>query len=142
MLSNEWACLASRVARTRPGSPREGRHPGHCGQVLMINNLSCNTGTITIAVLGSSVIMPKVRDLFRALFYVIKSLCAKYGVDLPNANVSKATDDDLKSLYKKLVLKCHPDKGGNPEDFKKLREAYENWRAPPKKGRPHDTKWR
>ena len=35
--------------RNSPGARRAQRkNEGSCGQVLMINNLSCNTGTITI----------------------------------------------------------------------------------------------
>lgn len=40
--------------------------------------------------------------------------------------VSKdASKDDIKRAYKKLAMKMHPDKGGDPEQFKKLSEAYE-----------------
>lgn len=40
--------------------------------------------------------------------------------------VSKdASKDDIKRQYKKLAMKMHPDKGGDPEQFKKLSEAYE-----------------
>lgn len=40
--------------------------------------------------------------------------------------VSKnATTDEIKSAYKKMVIKCHPDKGGNKEEFQKIQEAYE-----------------
>lgn len=40
--------------------------------------------------------------------------------------VSKdASKDEIKRAYKKLAMKMHPDKGGDPEKFKKLVEAYE-----------------
>jgi len=39
---------------------------------------------------------------------------------LPNA-----TKDDIRKAYKKLALKHHPDKGGSPEEFKKITDAYE-----------------
>jgi hypothetical protein len=35
-----------------------------------------------------------------------------------------ATDEEIKTAYKKFALKTHPDKGGNPEDFRKYTEAY------------------
>jgi DnaJ-class molecular chaperone len=35
------------------------------------------------------------------------------------------TDDELKKAYRKLVLKTHPDKGGDPEQFKKIQGAYD-----------------
>lgn len=39
---------------------------------------------------------------------------------LPNA-----TKDDIRKAYKKLALKHHPDKGGSPEEFKRITDAYE-----------------
>ncbi|KAK4286297.1 hypothetical protein QN277_002869 [Acacia crassicarpa] len=39
--------------------------------------------------------------------------------------VSKdASQDDLKKAYKKAAIKNHPDKGGDPEKFKELAQAY------------------
>ena len=32
---------------------------------------------------------------------------------------------EIKNEYRKKSLKCHPDKGGNEEDFKKLKPSYE-----------------
>lgn len=41
-------------------------------------------------------------------------------------NVSKdASQEEIKQSYKKLILKHHPDKGGNQETFHKIQEAYE-----------------
>lgn len=34
--------------------------------------------------------------------------------------------EDIKSKYKKLILKSHPDKGGSAEQFRKIQEAFEN----------------
>ena len=40
--------------------------------------------------------------------------------------MSKTADEkDIKKAYKKATLKHHPDKGGNPEEFKKIQQAYE-----------------
>ena len=36
----------------------------------------------------------------------------------------EASEDDIKKAYRKLVLKAHPDKGGDAEEFKKISEAY------------------
>mmetsp|Transcript_17129 Transcript_17129/g.28686 ORF Transcript_17129/g.28686 Transcript_17129/m.28686 type:complete len:422 (-) Transcript_17129:525-1790(-) len=35
-----------------------------------------------------------------------------------------ASEDEIKRAYRKLALKHHPDKGGDPETFKKISEAY------------------
>eukprot|EP00798_Chlamydomonas_sp_ICE-L_P019376 gene19376-26025_t len=36
-----------------------------------------------------------------------------------------ATPDELKKAHRKLALKLHPDKGGDPEAFKKINEAHD-----------------
>lgn len=36
-----------------------------------------------------------------------------------------ASEDVVKKAYKKLAMKHHPDKGGNPEEFKKIQSAYD-----------------
>lgn len=38
---------------------------------------------------------------------------------------SDASQDDVKKAYRKLARKHHPDKGGNEEEFKKCKQAYE-----------------
>lgn len=41
-------------------------------------------------------------------------------------NVSKdASPDEIKKAHRKLALKLHPDKGGDPEKFKEINEAYD-----------------
>lgn len=35
------------------------------------------------------------------------------------------TEAELKSAHKAMVMKYHPDRGGKPEDFRKIQEAYE-----------------
>ena len=40
--------------------------------------------------------------------------------------VSKnASDDEIKKAFRKLILKCHPDKGGDSTEFIKVRDAYD-----------------
>lgn len=36
-----------------------------------------------------------------------------------------ASDEDIKKAFREKALETHPDKGGDPEDFRKVREAYE-----------------
>lgn len=41
-------------------------------------------------------------------------------------NINKnASDDDIKKAFRKLALKEHPDKGGDPDKFKDIQNAYE-----------------
>lgn len=35
-----------------------------------------------------------------------------------------ATKKEIKTAFKKISSKCHPDKGGNAEEFKELQKAY------------------
>lgn len=39
-------------------------------------------------------------------------------------NNPNATQEEIKKCYHKMALKCHPDKGGNEEEFRKICEAY------------------
>lgn len=45
-----------------------------------------------------------------------------------------ATESEIKKAYKKLAIKYHPDKGGDPEKFNKIAEAYQVLSCSEKKG--------
>jgi DnaJ-class molecular chaperone len=44
-----------------------------------------------------------------------------------------ASESDIKKAYRKLVLQTHPDKGGDPEQFKKIQGAYDILSDPQKR---------
>jgi len=44
-----------------------------------------------------------------------------------------ASDDEIKKAYRKLAIKTHPDKGGDPEQFKKIQGAYDILSDPQKR---------
>lgn len=44
-----------------------------------------------------------------------------------------ASADELKKAHRKLALKLHPDKGGDPDKFKEINEAYDTLKDPEKR---------
>jgi DnaJ-class molecular chaperone len=44
-----------------------------------------------------------------------------------------ASEDEIKKAYRKAAMKNHPDKGGDPEKFKKIQSAYDILSDPEKK---------
>ena len=37
---------------------------------------------------------------------------------------SSASDDEVRAAYRKLAMKHHPDRGGSPEAFQQVKDAY------------------
>ena len=61
-------------------------------------------------------------------FFGLSEEQAGRGVDYPYSifGLKRSTSgEDMKKAYRKSVLKAHPDKGGTPELFRKVREAWE-----------------
>lgn len=48
-----------------------------------------------------------------------------------------ADEADVKKAYRRMATKHHPDKGGNEEEFKKIKEAYERISEPEKFEQPN-----
>ena len=46
---------------------------------------------------------------------------------------ASATQDEIKSAYRKLAMKHHPDRGGDPKQFQDIQEAYANLSDPEKR---------
>lgn len=45
---------------------------------------------------------------------------------------NSATPDEVKAAYRKLIAQAHPDRGGDPDKFKEIQEAYETLSDPEK----------
>lgn len=41
-------------------------------------------------------------------------------------NTIQPTEESLKTAFRKAAMKHHPDRGGDPEIFMKIKEAYES----------------
>ena len=74
----------------------------------------------------------------RAFVTVLLSVAKTYSVVVTVTRDSE--DKDLLGAYRKMVLKAHPDKGGDKEKFQRLQAAKEAWAAEceksPKVGAP------
>jgi curved DNA-binding protein CbpA len=51
-----------------------------------------------------------------------------------------ATQEEIKSAYRRLAGAHHPDRGGSPEVFRRIQAAYEAI-GDPKNRREYDTTW-
>ena len=62
----------------------------------------------------------------RALVKLLLSIAAIYSVSLQSFN-RDSPDKEVEKVFKRVLLRAHPDKGGNVEDTQKLNTAKENW---------------
>ena len=62
----------------------------------------------------------------RALVKLLLSIAAIYSVSLQSFN-RDSPDKEVEKVFKRVLLRAHPDKGGNVEDTQKLNRAKENW---------------
>mgnify|MGYP003648135358 FL=1 len=49
--------------------------------------------------------------------------------DKPFGLKKSSSDDDIKKKYRELILKFHPDKGGDEKQFIKIQEEWEKYRT-------------
>ena len=61
----------------------------------------------------------------RVLVSLLKTLAAAYGLTIGLARES--SDTDVRSAYRKLSRKTHPDRGGKAEDQVALNSAFSAW---------------
>lgn len=80
----------------------------------------------------------QLEELNRALDeYILRQMCFKSEIVDEIARLhedsayailgvsSQATDSEIKKAYRLIAMQCHPDKGGDKEDFQELTNAYE-----------------
>ncbi len=67
------------------------------------------------------------RQAFEEFLEVVAGLCKKHR--LRRKLTKKTCQGDVVNAYKALLLKVHPDKGGDPDDFKRLQGAKERFDA-------------
>ena len=70
---------------------------------------------------------PPKKEAFRAFVAVLKPLLQKYRVRDADSVHRDASHEIACKFYRKLLLKVHPDKGGDSDDFKKLQAAKEKF---------------
>jgi hypothetical protein len=69
------------------------------------------------------------KEAFRSFVTVLKALLLKYQVRDCNLVTRDSSQEVVLKFYKKLLLKVHPDKGGDEADFKRVQGAKDNFEA-------------
>mmetsp|Transcript_2500 Transcript_2500/g.6273 ORF Transcript_2500/g.6273 Transcript_2500/m.6273 type:complete len:1233 (+) Transcript_2500:65-3763(+) len=82
--------------------------------------------------------MDQLEEMNRALDeYILRQMCFKSEIVDEIARLHEncayailgvsadATDAEIKKAYRMVAMQCHPDKGGDKEDFQELHDAYE-----------------
>ena len=79
-----------------------------------------------------------VQSTKHALVSLLKSLPIKFNSVL---NLSCGSDDaEVRTSYKKVSRRVHPDRGGSADDQKKLNFAYGNWEKAAREAKSHRGK--
>merc|ERR1712217_656157 len=87
---------------------------------------------------ASSIPQEQLEEMNRALDeYILRQMCFKSEIVDEIARLhedsayailgvsSDATDAEIKKAYRLIAMQCHPDKGGDKEEFQELNNAYE-----------------
>ena len=70
----------------------------------------------------------------RAFVHLLLTMAKAHNIDI---SVNRDSPDNvIMKAYRRVVLKAHPDKGGNTKKFQKLQAAREQWESARKDGAP------
>ena len=79
----------------------------------------------------------------RAFVTAINALAGRHGVEVHSS--CDSPDAGLRSAYRQVLFRVHPDRCGNGEEQKRLNAAHEAWvqavTAAKGRGRPHAAQW-
>jgi curved DNA-binding protein CbpA len=78
---------------------------------------------------------------FAGMFKTTQPMLMRWDYTQSPESILKVSDNpteaELKSAHRKMAMKHHPDRGGNPEDFRKIQKAYEYLKYLSQTGQKH-----